>query len=148
MGRARKAAITFMAVFFTAMNLYRVEMAVPVADMANDPLDLAYRAYSLRHTVILCACVIGFMALWLTGYTNRLIRSLLLVNMGVFLIIIIKCLWLTPDRHSFSDRTMLGAIFILSFYYLIYNFLPKISGSLKTNTTETKWQDRKKRRHG
>lgn len=138
MPKSIKILLTLAVILFTALNIYRVELKVPIENNPNDPEDLLYKAYMIKHSVILSVFVVGNMLVWFTGYLNRVIRSCLLMNASVFAYIIFKISFLNPEKHYFFDWTVLGGALL----YLVYPYLKETLSLCKAiiNQMHQKWQ--------
>lgn len=141
--KIKEIGVSLAVLFFTALNIYNLERPVP-AD------DKAYENYAYQYLMYVSASFIIIMFCYAIGRINRLIKALLIVNTGAFLMLFFKSYYHVSGKHNFYDITILGCFVIAAISYLISKHLNDILIIIKAvlNQLHMKWQHWKKRSSG
>lgn len=114
MSNLKQILVTLVIVAFTFLNIYKLEMPVPVD-------DIEYRAYANNYLMLTGICFILISAAFMAKERNRVTDSLLMVNIGAYSVLTVKAFFNVADHHSFYDWTYIGIAVISAILYLLPN---------------------------
>lgn len=112
MNRAKQILVTLALLLFTFLNVYKLQMPVP-----DD--DKEYTVYANEYLKLTGVCFVLICMVCMTGERNKLTDSLLMVNIGAYLVLIYKAYFHVAGEHNYYDWTYAGIAVICAIIYLI-----------------------------
>ena|ERR1700744_5973470 len=105
MNKIKEILITLVAIAFTILNIYKVQMPVPVDDHE-------YTVYANRYLMMTSISFIIICLANMSKYSNWLVESLMMVNIGVYSVLFFKAYFGVAGSHNYYDWTYAG-IFVI-----------------------------------
>ena len=144
MKRVKEIFLSVIVVFFISLAFYALKMKVP----ATDP---EYTEYALKYHLCVSLSFAGICFCYYHGVINRVIKAALIINIGQFLILALKCLMGKAGAHNHYDDTILGCFIIYAVVYLIAPYIKHFLILTKTiaNQLYMRWITKHQRKnHG
>lgn len=142
----KSISVTAAVILVTALNLYNLERSAPSRDQPQELYDnyaYGYLMYIGISFFVLCLS-------YFSGYSNRIIKACLIVNVGQFIILAVKSYFHLSYKNNYYDHTFLGCIIIFAAYYLLSKHTRNIFISFKAilNQLYMRWpkKSQKKRK--
>lgn len=108
----KKTLVNITALIFTILNFIKLELQAPVNDEA-------YRAYANLYGMLTSICFIIISICYSTGIVTRFIKSLLIINIGMYLVVGVKISCDIADTNNYFDWTYAGLFVIAAIWYFL-----------------------------
>lgn len=138
MKKLKEIGVSVAVLLFTVLNIYNLERTIPESDTAYANYAYQFHTYiSLGFVMIMCC--------YASGVMNRVIKALLIFNVGVYLYFGVKSVFHLTYKHNYYDWTILGCVVIVSLSYLISKHINTILIVIKAvlNKLYMRWPNKK-----
>lgn len=112
MNRIKEISITLALIVFTILNIYKLQMPVPVSDHE-------YTLYANKYLMMTGISFIIICLAKMSSYKNWLIESLMVVNIGAYTVLALKGYFGVAGAHNYYDWTYAGVFVIYATYLAI-----------------------------
>lgn len=112
MKRLKEISITLALAVFTVLNIYKLQMPVPVDDHE-------YTVYANKYLMMTGISFIIICLAKMSSYKNWLIESLMMVNIGAYTVLALKAYFGVAGGHNYYDWTYAGVFVIYAVFHAI-----------------------------
>lgn len=113
MNKIKQILVTLVMLAFTVLNIYKIEMSAPIE-------EVEYYRYANVYLMLTGICFIIVCGSYISGYKNRIIESLLIINIGVYTVLAFKAFLNIAGENKYYDWTFAG----LSVIYAVFHLFP------------------------
>ncbi len=87
--------------------------------------DVEYYDYSKLYGILTAICFIIILICYSTGIVTKFVKSLVIINIGMYSILAVKAYLEIADQHRYFDWTYAGLFVIAAVWYFLKPTQPK-----------------------
>lgn len=112
MSRIKQTFVNLVVSLFTILNVVKLEMVAPQE-------DVPYREYANNYLILTGVCFILIAICYSTGIVTKWIKTLLIINVGMYLVLVAKALFDIAETNKYLDWTYAGLFVIAAVWYFL-----------------------------